>query len=128
MRRSFGPRLIAAFVLACFGCSFLVDTSDLTCPSGFKSCQDFGCVRLDDPAHGCANPDLCSACPLASGIVTCEAGQCATKSCLEGFDCNCGVSGVNVYTDEQNCGECGKACDDGQICSIGVCVTPITRQ
>jgi hypothetical protein len=124
LKRCLATRVIAALLLACFGCSLLVDTSDLnlSCPSGFKAC-DVGCVRLDDPAHSCSLPDVCLPCAVPHGIAACDsAGNCATQSCLDGYDCSCGEKGVNLYSDESNCGGCGRACKRDEICNFGMCL------
>lgn len=33
----------------------------------------------------------------------------------------CGEACTNLTFDPQNCGECGKACDQGEVCSLGQC-------
>jgi stigma-specific protein Stig1 len=44
------------------------------------------------------------------GPVSCPAGSV-----------NCGAGCVNVMADVRNCGACGRACQQGQACTAGVC-------
>ncbi|KAJ9566703.1 hypothetical protein OSB04_002669 [Centaurea solstitialis] len=48
---------------------------------------------------------------------------CHAKS-SHGPDC-CNKKCVNVMTNEQNCGFCGRKCEDIEICCKGSCVNPM---
>ena len=119
--RHLAARVISCTLLALFGCSLLVDTSDLDapCPAGSKLCGESGCVDETDPAFGCG-PKHCSPCPFMHGLPACNGNECTTSECLDGFGCeNCAF---NLYTDEFHCGDCYTQCSAGQICSLGECV------
>jgi hypothetical protein len=45
----------------------------------------------------------------------------ADAQCLR-WETQCGSECVDRQTDTQNCGQCGRACDAGQLCSEGACV------
>jgi hypothetical protein len=114
-------RLLACALLVLFGCSLVVDTSDLDapCPAGFKLCGESGCVAEIDPAFGCG-PSHCDPCPFMHGIPACDGSECTTRGCLDGFGCD--KCKNNLFTDELNCGTCGHQCGFGKICSLGECV------
>ena len=88
-----------------------------TCNSGFANCDNItsnGCevnVRTD--------PNNCGGCgvtcpPVANGNGTCFNGQCAIATCNSGFaNCDNNTANgceVNVRTDLNNCGGCGRSC------------------
>jgi len=122
--------LFGLLLLGLFGCSLLVDTSDLDagCPAGTKLCSGEGCVDVDDPAYGCAL-DSCTRCPnVQHAVAVCDEGVCEGV-CLDGFGC-AGCS-VNLLADEDNCGGCCEGvtpcdyqCAEGEFCSNGACEIP----
>ncbi|XP_047157168.1 stigma-specific STIG1-like protein 1 [Vigna umbellata] len=59
------------------------------------------------------------------GAMTCDKYPrvCRTKG-SEGPDC-CKKKCVNVSTDRNNCGMCGKKCKYSQVCCKGKCVNPM---
>lgn len=59
------------------------------------------------------------------GVMTCDKYPrvCRVKG-SEGPDC-CNKRCVNVSTDRNNCGMCGKRCRYSQICCRGKCVNPM---
>lgn len=104
-----------------------------SCPSGQTPCSGTCRNLMADAAHCgfCGN-----ACP--SGLI-CRDGQCgfpgtaapatttgATVTLVVDLTCSgretaCGNACVNVFTDRKNCGVCGRACRDGEICMDGRC-------
>jgi hypothetical protein len=127
--RRYSSLLFVPLILAAFGCSLLVDTSELDagCPEGTKLCPGAGCVAIDDPAYGC-RPDTCTRCPnVLHAVAVCVENSCSGV-CLEGFGCsNCTA---NLLADEDNCGGCcgGRSpcefdCEDGEYCQNGTCVS-----
>ncbi|KAI3716880.1 hypothetical protein L1987_68092 [Smallanthus sonchifolius] len=60
------------------------------------------------------------------GLVKCNKNPrlCRAKG-SPGPDC-CKKKCVNVKTDKQNCGLCGKSCKHGEICCKGKCVNVMT--
>jgi hypothetical protein len=112
--------ILAAAISAGAGCSLAVDASDIDagCRDDEKLCSG-KCVLIDDPAYGCALED-CLACRLPNAIPKCEDYRCVPRVCLRGF---CGADcALNKLTDENNCGECGNACNAGETCEAGSCV------
>jgi hypothetical protein len=77
------------------------------------------CVDATDPAFGCG---ACSPCVLEKATAKCVAGACAVEACQSGFaDCDQkGGCETNLNT-AQSCGQCGLACDAGQVCDQGKC-------
>ena len=59
---------------------------------------------------------------LGSGLffAGCAKPATSTTSCSSG-QLMCGDSCVNVQTDPQNCGSCGKSCGNGSSCQGGSC-------
>ena len=101
------------------------------CVNGFGDCNNNmadGCeARLaSDPRNcgGCGN--LCGAIP--NGVGGCVNGACGLGQCNPGFaDCDGNVPNgceVNINADANNCGGCGKICQQGQSCVAGVCSSP----
>jgi Right handed beta helix region len=72
----------------------------------------------------CTIPDG-TACPLNHASGTTLNGTCTIQACFAGFaDCNNqAVDGceVNVSTDRNNCGSCGRVCAVGKTCIAGAC-------
>ncbi len=94
----------------------------------FDSCDDKELSGAETDVD-CGGP-TCDACGLglscreardcASGI--CEAGTCVESACVTGL-AHCDGLCVNTQSDPEHCGECGKACDVGQVCALGECET-----
>jgi Cys-rich repeat protein len=98
------------------------------CNFGFDDCDgkgDNGCETstLSDVKNcgGCGM--ACGA--LANAVVGCNNAVCAITSCKQGFlDCDnnpkngCETAAAN---DRNNCGMCGVACGQGQVCINGGC-------
>jgi hypothetical protein len=97
------------------------------CSRGSCACDATSC------STGCCNGATC----LATGAQTsafCGAAGVACSPCTGGTSCHGGACGcstgdttcdgrcVNLQTDNDNCGSCGKACTAGQHCSGGTCV------
>jgi len=113
-------------VAACSDACYLA-----ACDFGFDDCNDNpvdGCEAsvLDDVKNcgGCALP-----CPAAAhGRGACQDATCGLLSCDVGFaDCDLAFrNGCEVPTssDVKNCGACGNACDNGQVCKNGACTCP----
>jgi hypothetical protein len=111
---------------------------DSTCAAGRGNCSkpaqpaaDDGCETdlLGDPANcgGCGQ--VCSSANVATP--GCTGGRC-TPTCRAGFD-DCNRSQfpqpndgceTPTSTDPNNCGQCGRVCIGGQVCSGGVCACP----
>lgn len=95
------------------------------CPTGKGDCNGSaadGCEAdlTSDSSHcgACGQP-----CSLANAASACVAKTCAVTSCTTGyFDCD-GLAAtgceVDLATDANNCGACGKACALG--CDAGFC-------
>ena len=71
--------------------------------------------------------DSCGVTEDAKELVHCnEASQlCDGKmcKCLQGtFNCNDGC--VDLLKDKNNCGQCGKKCNDDEVCQDGICQCP----
>jgi len=104
------------------------------CPAGENFCG----ISFTEPFIGmCANfatdEQNCGACGRACpGRTTrskgvCEYGECKLECAERWADCNGNVNDdceVDIYSDPQNCGGCGIACDiaAGQECAGGRCV------
>jgi len=100
-----------------------------------------GCIgdyRLcsTDPRAGCTidvshDPNNCGmcghVCPAPDGgTAGCSQGFCAVGSCPVPYeDCDHSFENgceTNLSIDDGNCGGCGRACQAGQRCSLGVCL------
>ncbi|MGE3673823.1 MAG: hypothetical protein AB7K71_29400, partial [Polyangiaceae bacterium] len=95
--------------------------------AGFPSCAgdekpcDGGCVKLNDPAYGCAAQG-CGACgddPGGNGSATCGQDGACSLSCTPTLEA-CGGNCVDLNGDSKNCGRCGHDCLAG-TCSLGEC-------
>ncbi len=96
---------------------------DGTCGEGRKKCGDL-CVSVLDPAFGCVD-SLCAPCSIPYGAPTCKNGKCAVGACEPSRDdCNGTVNDgceTNTAHNPRHCGQCGKACSPGLLCSSSVC-------
>ncbi len=97
---------------------------------------DDGFSLLNDPLN-------CGACGRACGANQhCQNGACAldvpNDQCVpsaeicDSVDNNCNTvidEGINLSTDNANCGVCGRVCPAGQVCQSGACswITPPTN-
>jgi Cys-rich repeat protein len=115
-----------AFPNATAGCS---DGCYLrACNFGWDDCNG-------DPKDGCetsvvSDAKNCGGCgmvcpPVAHAKVTCQNGVCGLTVCDVGFaDCDGNPKNgceVAVGSDRNNCGKCGSACGQGQVCINGGC-------
>jgi len=117
--------LLAWASCAVFGCSFVVDVSDIDrgCGQGRKLCGTGNCVEQDDPAYGCTR-DHCEPCSLTNAIPTCAGETCVVSACLLGFGCpNEAGCPANILIEPQNCGGCNLSCASGESCRDGECVS-----
>jgi hypothetical protein len=110
----------------------------LACPAGQSNCGGFcrvtgaGCTSAG--SGGCQNSGtivcsgtgtVCNAVPRTSGACTsppggvCGAG--GVCSCPAGTT-NCGGTCVNLSSNANNCGACGRTCGAGRACEGGVCL------
>ncbi len=101
----------------------------LTCNQGFADCNN-------NPGDGCeaqlaVDKNNCGQCGKACGLTanvtstTCSASACAITGCAAGYaDCN-GVYAdgceAHLTVDNNNCGQCGKPCINGQMCVNSAC-------
>lgn len=105
------------------------------CPTGFV-CDNARCRCTD--ASQCGSGDGVS-CDTGEGRCRCSGDTCRPGetcvvnggdpacSCNGGQDCNnneicCSTGCVSPWSDESNCGACGKACSAGEQCQGGHCV------
>jgi hypothetical protein len=115
------------------------------CSGGASCCPGLGCLDLLADNFNCGacgkacNPgELCvagactcnggAACPSAPDAVCCAGSGCASGGCLcAGASCDVpstccgGTSCVDLSSDQQNCGSCGKACTGSLTCVGGAC-------
>jgi hypothetical protein len=96
------------------------------CRAGFNPCT---------PQTLCTNDDQCSASDVCRNGA-CVPGCKTQADCTDGFQCKnggcvceankvlCGGQCVDLTTDNDNCGECGRACDNGDVCSNGFTCQP----
>lgn len=107
------------------------------CPSGRTNCNG-ECVRTDDDPLNCgACGNSCGGAPASAvtwacgeGVIPedatigCAKGKCQTM-CADGrADCNgdfCGDGCETGIADTPNCGACGRACKDEEVCVSGRC-------
>jgi hypothetical protein len=100
------------------------------CPAPWASCGDGLCTT--DTSRDIANCGACgNACPHMKGALhatpLCAGGKCAYACDALSADCNgLAADGCEVSTsdDPKNCGGCGIACKDGDICWKGACGCP----
>jgi hypothetical protein len=93
------------------------------CPDGLTECNG-ECVDLNTDVNNCG--ECGNLCEFPHAEASCVDGVCVMGACHEGwYDCNLlpedGCE-TDLVADNQNCGECGNACEDGQYCMGGKCV------
>jgi hypothetical protein len=94
---------------------------------GFGNCDNMvanGCEAnlATTTAHCGACGRVCSA---ANGTPACVMGACTVSACNAGYG-NCDMSAangceINLNTDRNNCGACGRACSASATCFNGTC-------
>ena len=108
-----------------------------TCPqnsicSGGQTCCNNACVNIQTDFHYCGNCTSgcdadtadqcvggacqCGAAAACTGGQTCDNGTCG---CPAGFT-DCSGNCVDLDSDADNCGECGRACPGSSICRNGL--------
>jgi hypothetical protein len=119
--------LCGAAGAACATCSTARDCDDAN-PCTTERCHEGKC-RVEpnalpcDDGKSCTVDDVCAdlaclgsdVCPAGS---TCGAGGCGCENTAETL---CDTSCVNVASDAQHCGACGRACGAGASCENGAC-------
>lgn len=81
-------------------------------------------VSKDEPAFGCASAS-CAACSMVHAAGSCRDGTCVRGLCDDGYDDCDGRSEtgceVQLASDKNHCGGCGRACSANQVCNRGSC-------
>ncbi|MDB4932922.1 MAG: uncharacterized protein JWM10_5406, partial [Myxococcaceae bacterium] len=98
-----------------------------SCESGYGNCDGNagnGCET--NLTTGVTNCGACNnVCRFANATPVCAVGTCAIGACYPNFaNCNGATTDgceVNLQNDTRNCGACGRACGNGQVCRIGSC-------
>ena len=97
------------------------------CNMGFGDCD--GNVNNGCEADFSRDVNNCKACGtkcvMPNGVAGCAAATCTLVSCNVGFaNCNnmpADGCEINTTNDVKNCGACGRACANGQVCTNSVC-------
>ncbi len=95
----------------CDGVCRHLETSFEACGGRAAECDDRQADQCTGGVCTCGNG---AACPDGR---TCQGGSC---SCPSGQDV-CADACVDRQVDESHCGQCGRACDAGQVCRSGLC-------
>jgi hypothetical protein len=100
---------------------------DCQCPGDTSPCGPLGTVGggwiCCDPGQTCFPPGICQGpCDPQCEVVT-IIGCISTCPSSGNSTCCKGVC-VDIYTDPNNCGGCGNACEGGQTCQAGQCDCP----
>jgi hypothetical protein len=98
--------------------------------SGTTLCGDT-CVDLDTDAKNCGacGSECKTFLPNAKGS-ECSDGKCVISQCKTDYgDCDKNLANgceVNLMINTANCGSCGNACSQGQVCYNKKCSAPVT--
>jgi hypothetical protein len=101
------------------------------CAYGFEDCNQNALDGCEAPLL--ADPKNCGGCGMAcpnaaNASIGCQNGSCYVTMCTPGYaDCDQNLQTgceIRIDNDVKNCGGCGKACGQGQICSGGTCTCP----
>ncbi len=91
-----------------------------------QGCCSSACLEEQSSVSDCGGCGKVCA-PANVTTAQCASGACGYDTCAAGFgDCDKDKSNgceLDVTTDKQNCGQCGKACNVSEQCVAGVCVT-----
>jgi len=98
-----------------------------SCKPGFRDCNNNksdGCeINITNDLLNCGDCNV--QCLLDNADSICSNSECKIKACKPGFaDCNGKVEDgceINVMTDSDNCGDCGKRCPEPKACLNGTC-------
>ncbi len=109
------------------GCGPAGQCTAVSCNIGYQDCDkssNNGCeVDVEHDPNNCGQCG--NRCTLSNGTPGCSNGACAILSCTKPYaSCDgkfASGCGVNLNTDDKNCGKCGNACSTGQACKDGVC-------
>jgi hypothetical protein len=130
------PKNCTACGMVCSIPNAISGCSDSMMPACYIAACRFGFDDCDGKdANGCetdvtADSKNCGACGMAcvaraNATVKCINAGCALTACNPGFsDCDANpINGceVTTATDVRNCGACGNACPNGQVCKNGGC-------
>ncbi|HEY3358259.1 MAG TPA: kelch repeat-containing protein [Polyangia bacterium] len=88
-----------------------------SCAAGQHQCGG-ACADDTDP-HQCGLACLACPAPRAHGTATCADFGCGV-TCEAGVQ-PCGGDCVDITSDHDNCGQCGKACGDSDVCTGAQC-------
>ena len=125
-------RDLAADTANCGTCGHACNPGEMCCSGNCIKCKPGEVCCAGACANLTSDPTNCGSCGtvcrVANGAGGCMNGSCVISMCTPGFaNCN-GVYGdgceVNLNTDPNNCGSCGKPCVGGKICLGGTCVCP----
>jgi len=89
--------------------------------NGSPNCDDTNACTTDSYSNGCVHTPVNCDDSNSSTVDSCNPvnGSCIHDSCT-----TCGMSCVDLQTDEANCGSCSNACGGGLECTAGVCTSP----
>ncbi len=96
--------------------------SSLCAHCGAQACCNGICTDTNTDTNNCGQ---CGNACLPGPSPDCVMGLCGCsgfsgQACAAGDTC-CSNGCKNLLTDTSNCGECGKKCSAGQVCSNGTC-------
>ena len=114
------------------------EQGDAGCSNGEKSC-DGACVDVSTSITNCGacGHDCNTSKPLHAKTMTCAESQCTIVDCDDGYLANadrcvscheldgwamCNSKCIQIDSDNNNCGDCGKKCDEGLSCVNSQCI------